>query len=152
MQRCIKTAAQHPLNLHLLCPLYSRTGHCQRVEQQGGCCRYESPVVLARNETAESVAGLMQAKATCACWIGGQGICFAVGYSTSDICIWGVPPPVQQGQFVPVQLLNRTIVCSQWQCYKACKQASLLHTRSDRFCDVMMTALQTGAELMMSYQ
>ncbi|KAL0036450.1 hypothetical protein WJX77_008242 [Trebouxia sp. C0004] len=59
--------------------------------------RYECPVVLARNETAEALAGLSHARATCACWIGSKGICFAVGYSTSDVCVWGVPPPVQQG-------------------------------------------------------
>lgn len=54
-------------------------------------------MVLARNETAEELAGLVGAKATCACWIGSQGICFALGYSTGDICIWGLPGPVQQG-------------------------------------------------------
>lgn len=60
-------------------------------------CRYECPVVLARNETAEEVAGLVGAQATSACWIGSQGICFALGYSTGDICVWGLPGPVQQG-------------------------------------------------------
>ena len=55
-------------------------------------------MTLARNESAEAVAGLQGAKATCVCWIGGQGICFAIGYSTSDICVWGLPLPVQQGR------------------------------------------------------
>ena len=68
-----------------------------------GLCRYESPVVLVRNETAVALAGLSNVKATCACWIGGQGICFAVGYSSSDICIWGLPKPVQQGECLHVR-------------------------------------------------
>ena len=63
-----------------------------------GVCRYESPVVLVRNETAVALAGLSSVKATCACWIGGQGICFAVGYSSSDVCVWGLPKSVQQGK------------------------------------------------------
>lgn len=44
------------------------------------------------------MTGLSSSRATCACWIGAQGICFAVGYSTSDICIFGIPQPVQQGK------------------------------------------------------
>lgn len=71
-------------------------------------CRYECPVVLARNETAEEVAGLVGAQATSACWVGSQGICFALGYSTGDICVWGLPGPVQQG--TPV--LTSTAPCT----------------------------------------
>lgn len=61
-------------------------------------CRYQAAVCVARNESAEAIAGLAGAQATCACWIGAQGICFAVGYSTSDICVFGLPAPVQQGK------------------------------------------------------
>ena len=46
----------------------------------------------------EAAAGVPGAKATCACWIGAQGNCFAVGYSSSDICVFGLPQPVQQGK------------------------------------------------------
>ena len=74
-------------------------------------CRYECPVALARNETAEALAGLVGAKATCACWIGGQGICFAAGYSTSDICVWGLPGPVQQG--IPACHVHHVIAFAQ---------------------------------------
>lgn len=75
------------------------------------CCRYECPVVLARNETAEALAGLSHARATCACWIGSKGICFAVGYSTSDVCVWGVPPPIQQGQSPSLCSIKAYISC-----------------------------------------
>jgi len=67
--------------------------------------------VLARNETAEALAGLSHARATCACWIGSKGICFAVGYSTSDVCVWGVPPPVQQGQSSSLCSIKACISC-----------------------------------------
>lgn len=68
-------------------------------------------MVLARNETAEALAGLSHARATCACWIGSKGICFAVGYSTSDVCVWGVPPPVQQGQSSSLCSIKACISC-----------------------------------------
>ncbi|KAL0052569.1 hypothetical protein WJX82_004051 [Trebouxia sp. C0006] len=92
--------------------------------------RYECPVVLARNETAEALAGLSHARATCACWIGSKGICFAVGYSTSDVCVWGVPPPVQQGspmdQPLEAVLLGKLRVTPEGEAAEAVEQLTYI--------------------------